>query len=55
MEINPLQFVGALLSAGLVLAVVHVRQSRQFSVRALLAVVTIVAIVLGVIGFALRR
>ena len=58
MEIHPLQFVGALASASIVLIVARVTNGRklpsQFSLRALLTVMTLAAVALSLIGFALR-
>ena len=55
MEIHPLQFVGALVAALTVLAIVQVRKDRQFSLRALIALMTAAALVLGVISVAVKR
>jgi hypothetical protein len=51
MEINPFTFIGALLSAYIVLLVVRIKQRGLFplrySVRTLLIATTLVAVVLG--------
>lgn len=65
MEINPLQFVGALVAAWLVLGIAKVKGDRdfakflpttvRFSVGALLVVMTVMAGVLTLVGHALKK
>ena len=58
MEIHPLQFVGGFVAACIVLIVARFANGRklpsQFSLRALLTVMTLAAVALSLIGFALR-
>ena len=58
MEISPLQFAGALLSACVVLVIARFTKDRtapqQFSLRAMLVVMTGAAILLSLVGFAIR-
>ena len=58
MEINRFQFIGAFFAACLVLIIARVKAHRKvphrFSLRTLLIAFTLLAIVLSVIGYALR-